>query len=93
MLVVARGASKPKVCCSQCHQTGCAFPGLSGTGQLCSCVFIAVATFKQNLLSVSQDDRTLLEDCGDKSSANIFFVVGWLFSHYFQLPSLGLALY
>lgn len=57
-----------------------------------SCVFTAVVTFKQDLLSVSQDDMTLVDACGDKNSA-IFLLVGWLFSHYFQLSSLGLALY
>lgn len=56
-------------------------------------VFITVVTFKQNLLSVSQDDMTLVDSCGDKSSAIFLLVLGWLFSHYFQLPSLGLALY
>lgn len=56
-------------------------------------VFIAVVTFKQNLLSISQDDMTLVDSCGDKSSAIFLLVLGWLFSHYFQLRSLGLDLY
>lgn len=56
-------------------------------------VFIAVVNFKRKLLSVSQDDMTLVDACGDKRFAVFRLVLGWLFSHYFQLPSLGLSLY
>lgn len=43
----------------------CAFPRLSGTDQLCFLsVFLAVVTFKQGLLSVSQDYMPLYDHIG-----------------------------
>lgn len=87
-------ASKPKVCCSRvCHQRHWAFPGLSAQVSSAPHVFIAVVTFKQDVLSVSWNDIILMDACGDRSAAIFLLVVGWLFSHYFQLSSLGLALY
>jgi len=35
---------------------------------------------------------TIVEACGDKTTAILLLAVRWLFPQYFQLPSLGLAL-
>lgn len=54
------------------------------------CVFIAVVTFKLNLLSVSQDDNSLVNVCGDKKLCNFSSCRLLIFS-LLSAPFLGIS--